>query len=88
MKVLMFYELAEDGLAKAREHFASHQARLREFHGRGVLLMAGPYGAPPVGALGVFTSRAAAEEFARDDPFMLNGVVGRCTFQEWNEALA
>jgi uncharacterized protein YciI len=33
-------------------------------------------------------SRAAAEEFARDDPFMLNGVVGKCTFHEWNEALA
>ncbi|MDE2606635.1 MAG: hypothetical protein KGL68_12020 [Burkholderiales bacterium] len=88
MKVLMFYELAEDGLDKVPAHLASHQARLREFHGRGVLLMAGPYGAPPVGALGVFTSRAAAEEFARDDPFMLNGVVGRCTFHEWNEDLA
>ncbi|NNU43829.1 YciI family protein [Ramlibacter montanisoli] len=88
MKVLMFYELAEDGLSKARAHATSHQARLREFHGRGVLLMAGPYGAPPVGALGVFTSRAAAEEFARDDPFMLNGVVGKCTIHEWNEDLA
>ena len=88
MKVLMFYELAENGLDKVPAHMASHQARLREFHGRGVLLMAGPYGAPPVGALGVFTSRAAAEEFARDDPFMLNGVVGRCTFHDWNEDLA
>ncbi len=88
MKVLMFYELAEDGLGRVPVHMANHQARLREFHGRGVLLMAGPYGAPPVGALGVFTSRAAAEEFARDDPFMLNGLVGRCTFHEWNEDLA
>jgi uncharacterized protein YciI len=88
MKVLMFYELAEDGLANVPAHLSAHQARLREFHGRGVLLMAGPYGAPPVGALGVFTSRAAAEEFARDDPYMLNGVVGRCSFQTWNDALA
>jgi uncharacterized protein YciI len=88
MKVLMFYELAEDGLAKVPAHMAGHQAPLREFHGRGVLLMAGPYGTPPVGALGVFTSRAAAEEFARGDPFMLNGVVGRCTCHDWNEGLA
>ena len=51
MKVLMFYELAEDGMDKVPVHLNSHQARLREFHGRGVLLMAGPYGAPPVGAL-------------------------------------
>jgi uncharacterized protein YciI len=88
MKVLMFYELSEDGMSKVPSHMGAHQARLREFHGRGVLLMAGPYGAPPVGALGVFTSRAAAEEFARDDPFMLNGLVGKCTFHEWNEDLA
>jgi uncharacterized protein len=33
-------------------------------------------------------SSAAAEEFARDDPFMLDGVVGKRTFHEWNEALA
>ena len=68
MKILMFYELSEDGLSKVPANMGAHQARLREFHGRGLLLMAGPYGAPPVGALGVFTSRAAAEEFARDDP--------------------
>jgi uncharacterized protein YciI len=88
MKVLMFYELADGGLERVAANLASHRARLREFHGRGVLLMAGPYGEPPVGSLGVFTSRAAAEEFAREDPFMLNGVVGRCTFHDWNENLA
>lgn len=87
MKTLMFYELTADGLSKAPEHYAEHVARLKEFHARGVLLMAGPYGSPPAGALGVFTSREAAEAFAKDDPFVVNGVVGRCTIQEWNEAL-
>lgn len=88
MKVLMFYEVAADGLSKAQEHFAAHRSRLDEFHARGVLLMAGPYGVPPVGALGVFTSREAAEEFIKGDPFVLNGVVGRYSLQDWNEVLA
>jgi uncharacterized protein YciI len=88
MKILMFYETAPDGLAKARDNFPAHRARLEAFHARGVLLMAGPYGSPPVGALGVFTSRAAAEEFVEGDPFVLNGVVARITFHEWNEVLA
>ena len=88
MKVLMFYETAPDALAEARQYFPAHRARLEEFHGRGVLLMAGPYGNPPVGALGVFTTREAAEEFVRDDPFVLNGVVARYRFHEWNEVLA
>ena len=88
MKVLMFYEGAADGLSKAQENFVAHRARLDEFHGRGVLLMAGPYGVPPVGALGVFTSREAAEEFIKGDPFVLNGVVGRYSLHDWNEVLS
>jgi uncharacterized protein YciI len=88
MKVLMFYELAPDGLAKVQAHFAAHRARLDAFHARGVLLMAGPYGTPPLGALGIFTSREAAEEFVRDDPFVTEGVVGRVTLHDWAEALA
>ena len=88
MKTLMFYEIAPDGLARAPEHMAAHQQRLQEFHARKVLLMAGPYGAPPVGALAVFTSRQAAEEFAKGDPFVVNGVVARHSIQDWAEALA
>ena len=89
MKVLMFYETSPAGMAKAREAFPGHRARLDEFKKRGVLLMAGPYGGnPPVGALGVFTTREAAEEFVKDDPFVLQGVVARYYFHEWNEVLA
>jgi uncharacterized protein YciI len=88
MKVLMFYEMAPGGLTKAPANFPAHKARLQEFQARDVLLMAGPYGNPPVGALGVFTSREAAEEFSSGDPFVLNGVVGRCTLHDWQEALA
>jgi uncharacterized protein YciI len=81
----MFYELAGDGLAKVPQHMQAHGERLAQFHSRGVLLMAGPYGNPPLGAVAVFTDAASAEEFARDDPFMLHGVVGKCTFQPWDE---
>lgn len=87
-KILMFYELSPDGFAKIAGHYAAHVARLNEFRARGVLLMAGPYGNPPRGALGVFTDREAAEQFSRGDPFVTSGIVARCTLEEWNEALA
>ena len=87
MNYVMFYETAPDGLAKAREHFPAHRARLDEFHSRGVLLMAGPLMNPTDTALGVFTSREAAESFIKDDPFVLNGVVAKWTIREWNEVL-
>jgi uncharacterized protein YciI len=88
MKYVMFYQTGPDGLEKATIHFPAHHARLVEFHARGVLLMAGPLVNPTDGAMGIFTSREAAEEFIRDDPFVLNGVVASWTIHEWNEVLA
>ena len=41
----------------------------------------------PGEALGVFTSREAAEEFVRDDPFVRHGVVAGWTVRPWNEIL-
>jgi uncharacterized protein YciI len=88
MKIVMFYELAADGMSKVMEHFEAHGARLQEFHQRGVLLMAGPLGNPPEGALAIFTSREAAEEFVAGDPFVTSGIVAKWRLVEWQEALA
>ena len=88
MKFVMFYDMAPDGLGKARENIDAHRARLNEFNARGVLLMAGPLGNPPEGAMGVFTSKEAAEEFIQGDPFVINGVVSEWRIVEWNEVLS
>lgn len=88
MKCVMSYDLAPGGLAIVAQHAPAHAARLREFHARGVLLMAGPYADPTQGALGIFTTREAAEEFIRGDPFVTEGVVGTWTLKEWREVLA
>jgi uncharacterized protein YciI len=64
-----------------------HSARGKEFHERGVLLAYGPFGNPQEeGSMAVFSSREAAEEFARGDPFVLNGVVRGWKIREWDEA--
>jgi uncharacterized protein YciI len=88
MKTVMFYDLAPGGAQKAPANFAAHRARLDEFHARGVLLMAGPLGQPPEGAMGIFTAREAAEEFVAGDPFVANGVVQNVRLVAWNEVLA
>jgi uncharacterized protein YciI len=88
MKVVMFYEVAPEGLSKAKANIEAHRARLNEFHKRGVLLMAGPFANPAEGALGIFTSKKDAEEFIQGDPFVINGVVSKWRLVEWNEVLA
>jgi uncharacterized protein YciI len=49
--------------------------------------MVGPFVDPREGAMSVFTTREAAEEFAAGDPFVLNGVVRSWRIYEWNEVL-
>jgi uncharacterized protein YciI/uncharacterized protein YndB with AHSA1/START domain len=87
-KYLMTYETTPTGLASVREHLPAHRDRLDAFHARGTLLMAGPMLDGTGRAFGVFTTREAAEEFIREDPFVVHGVVARWTVAEWQEALA
>jgi uncharacterized protein YciI len=88
MKYVMTYRAVEDFLPLAREHGAAHVERLKDFHGRGVLLMVGTFDEQMNGdAMGVFSSREAAEEFIAGDPFVLNGVVAGWTVRPWNEIL-
>ena len=86
-KYVLFYESADDVLAKAPAHFAAHRARGRKFDGQGSLVAYGPFGNPQEeGSMAVFTSREAAEEFARSDPFVLNGVVRSWHIRRWDES--
>jgi uncharacterized protein YciI len=88
VKYVMFYESADDYLPKARRYGADHRARLEQFHARGLLLAAGPLLDPQDGsAMGVFTSRQAAEEFVSGDPFVLHGVVRSWRVRPWDEFL-
>jgi uncharacterized protein YciI len=88
VKYVLFYQSAADVRAKAPPHVHEHSARIKEFHARGTLLMIGVFANPEEGAMGVFTTREAAEEFARGDAFVLNGVVRDWRVSAWNESLA
>ncbi len=88
MKFVLLYEAAPDFRAKVPLHIEAHRALWRSFSGDGRLLMIGPFAdAPAGGAMGVFTSRGAAEEFVANDPFVTSGLVAKWTIREWMEAL-
>jgi uncharacterized protein YciI len=88
-KYVLLYESADDVASRAPAHFPAHSARLQEFHADGSLLMVGAFAdAQADGSMAVFTTREAAEAFAREDPFVLNGVVRDWRILEWNEILA
>jgi len=88
MRYVVLYESAPDVASKAPPHFPAHKARLDEFHARGELLLVGTFGDPQnEGSMAIFATREGAEEFVKDDPFVLNGVVAKWHLREWNEIL-
>jgi uncharacterized protein YciI len=89
VKAVLLYQTADDGLTKAPTHFPEHQARYQQFHAAGKVLMIGTFGDPQTeGAMGIFTSRDAAQEFVDADPFVIHGVVKSWELRDWHEALA
>jgi uncharacterized protein YciI len=86
VKAVLLYASADNVAERAPAHFPAHRARLAAFHERGDLLMVGPFGDPQAeGSMGIFRTRAAAEEFVAEDPFVLNGVVARWEVRDWQE---
>ena len=87
MKYVMRYELAPGGLEKVGELFGRHTELWHRFQTEGTLLAIGPMADPSDGAMGVFSTRAAAEAFVAADPFVTEGLVARWERLEWNEVL-
>ncbi|HSN11789.1 MAG TPA: YciI family protein, partial [Propionibacteriaceae bacterium] len=76
MKYVLRYTMA-DGVdpQRLREVFPDHRRHWEAYREDGTLVAIGPMEDPADGALSVFTTREAAEEFARADPFVTSGVV-------------
>jgi uncharacterized protein len=87
VKYVLCYRSSPDVLRLAPISAAEHRAWWQRYRDAGTLLMIGPFADPTEGAMGVFTSREAAEEFAAGDPFVLNGVVSEWLVREWIEVI-
>ena len=86
MKWALFYDSADDLDSRVPHHYPAHRKRVDEWHANGKLLAAGTFGDPQTeGAMCLFATREDAEEFAREDPFVLGGVVRAWRVLRWDE---
>ena len=86
-----FYDSLDDAIARAPKTVAAHRARSKELHARGMLLMSGAFLNNPqerLSTTAILVSREAAEEYARGDPFVLNGMVSTWYIREWANMFA
>jgi len=65
--------------------YPRHKALVDEFMDRGEVIGIGPLDGG--GNLAIFRTREAADEFARTDPFLLEGLIVRYDVTEWGDAL-
>ncbi len=86
MKYFALIYYVVDGFVSRRTQFREEHLRLvGEANRRGELLLAGALGDPADRALLVFRTqdRSIAEDFARNDPYVINGLVTRWEVQPW-----
>ncbi|NIE68151.1 YciI-like protein [Burkholderia sp. Ax-1719] len=85
MHYLLMYELADDYLDRRAEHRSAHLALAWAAAERGELLLAGAIADPVDNALLLFQgdSPAAAEAFARADPYVQAGLVRSWRVRPW-----
>lgn len=65
--------------------YPRHKAVVDTFIARGVVLGIGPFA--DGGNMAIFKTRAEAEAFSREDPFILEGLVKSFVIKEWDDAL-
>jgi uncharacterized protein YciI len=86
MHFLLFYDLADDYLARRAQFRDAHLTLAWAARARGELLIAGALAEPADGALLMFEgeSAAVAERFAETDPYVVNGLVTGYRVRQWN----
>ena len=82
---LLFYEVASDYLARRAALRDAHLSKAWASHRRGELQLGGALADPVDGAVLLFRGETAAvaEQFAREDPYVVSGLVERWRVREW-----
>ncbi len=89
MHYLLIYDVVDDYVTRRVPLRAAHIGHARESIARGELVLGGALANPPDGAVLLFrgSSPAAAEQFAKGDPYVLNGLVKTWRVREWTTVL-
>ncbi len=82
----LLYDAVENYAERRKPYREEHLKLVREAHERGQIVMGGALGDPPDSTLIVFRVEdiRIAEEFARNDPYVVNDIITRWQVKPWN----
>ena len=81
----LFYYVVENYVSRRAPYRNDHLRLAQEAHRRGELLLGGAFSDPVDRALLIFRvpEKAIVEDFARNDPYVINGLVTRWEVRSW-----
>ena len=82
---VVFYDVVDDYVERRAQFREAHLKLARQAHERGDLVLAGALADPADGAVLVFRgdSPELAEDFAKADPYVINGLVKAWRVRKW-----
>ena len=85
MYFVLFYALVDNVVEARAPYRAAHLEMAEKAHADGSLVLAGALADPPDRAVLVFRAddKSVVEDFARNDPYVINGVVSGWEVREW-----
>jgi len=83
MHYLLFYEVVDNYVEKRAPFREAHLKLANAAHERGEIVLAGALADPSDGAVFIFRSQQAAEDFAKSDPYVLHGIVKDWRVRRW-----
>ncbi|GAA5032946.1 hypothetical protein GCM10011506_22850 [Marivirga lumbricoides] len=82
---ILFYKTIENYVEKRAPYRSEHLKLAKEAHEKGDIIMAGAFAEPADGAALIFKadSPKIAEDFAKNDPYVKNGLIKEWTVRPW-----
>ena len=85
MKAVVIGESSGATMDQLMAVYPRHKLVVERFIARGDVIGIGPF--TDRGNMAIFRTRAAAEEFAREDPFILEGLVKSHVIRDWDDTM-
>jgi len=90
MHYILFYSTVENFTEKRKPYREEHLSMVTKAYENGTIVMAGALAEPADGAVIVFKGESVeiAENFAKNDPYVKNGLITTWTVRQWNVVVA
>jgi uncharacterized protein YciI len=85
MKAVVIGEPSGATMETIMSVYPRHKAIVDKYVAKGEVIGIGPFG--DRGNMAIFKTREAAEQFVKEDPFILEGLVKSFVIRDWNDTM-